>query len=207
MHTGRLFLLILMFFTAFAGMPMKATATTVDSAVQHIENLGEQALSTLRQSGIPLAEREAAFATILREGFDLPLIAKFVLGKYWRQAGKDQRQDYLEAFSEYVITTYARRLGGFSGQSFSVVGTKVAGEKKDVVVTTRIEQGGGAPIQAGWRVRQINGKPKIIDVLVEGVSMVVTQRQEFGSVARRSGVEGLVQVLRAQTERLSASAG
>lgn len=184
-----------------------ASATSVEGAVKLIEDLGERAIATLQDDSMNVSQREAAFGKILREGFDLNLIGRFVIGKYWRQANDEQRSDYLEAFSQYVIKTYARRLGGFQGQAFSVTGTKVTGEKKDVLVATAINRPSGPPIKAGWRVREIKGKLRIIDVIVAGVSMAVTQRQEFASVTRTQGIEGLVQVLRAQTERLSATAG
>ena len=207
MSIGRSLVLVLVCVFAATAAPSRTSATTVATAVRHIEVLGEQALVTLRQDGMTLAEREQAFAAVLREGFDLPLIARFVLGKYWRKASEDQRRDYLEAFSEYVIKTYAQRMGGFEGQSFSVVGTQVAGQRKDVFVNTRIDRTSGPPIEAAWRVREIDGKHKIIDIVVQGVSMAITQRDAFSPVARRSGIEGLLQVLRAQTQRLSASAG
>ena len=207
MSVRRSILLVLVCFLGASAAPQPAAATQVDTAVRHIETLGEAALSTLRQSGVSLAEREQAFGKILRDGFDLPLIARFVLGRYWRKANDDQRRDYLDAFSDYVIKTYASRLGGFKGQSFAVVGTQIAGERKDVFVNTRIEQNSGPPIEAAWRVREKDGAVKIIDVVVQGVSMAVTQREEFASVTRQSGVEGLVQVLRAQTERLAATSG
>lgn len=201
-------ILIVLAFAASSWLqPQVAQATDEARAAQLIQNLGNKAFSMLRQPGLTLEEREAAFGDILREGFDLNLIARFVLGKYWRQASDEQRDDYLRAFSDFVITTYARRLGGFTGQSFDILGTKQSGQKKDVLVSTRIERPSGPPIQAAWRVRETDGEAKIIDVVVEGVSMAVTQRQEFAAVAKRSGIEGLVQVLRAQTQRMAAAAG
>lgn len=182
-------------------------ATNVDGAKQFIDTLGNQALATLQQQNLSLEQREGLFGDILREGFDLRLIGRFVLGKYWRQANEEQKADYIEAFTSFVIKSYARRLGGFSGQNFTITGSSVTGEKKDVMVKTRIDRPSGPPITAAWRVREIDGENKIIDVVVEGVSMAVTQRQEFAAVVGRDGVEGLVQVLRAQTERLSVTAG
>ena len=187
--------------------PQSAGATDEGRAAELIQTLGDKAFSTLQRPGMTLEERESAFAEILREGFDLDLIARFVLGKYWRQASDEQRDDYLRAFSDFVITTYARRLGGFTGQSFEIIGTKQAGQKKDVLVSTRIDRPSGPPIQAAWRVRESDGQVRIIDVVVEGVSMAVTQRQEFAAVAKRSGIDGLVQVLRAQTQRMAAASG
>lgn len=187
--------------------PSSAGATNPDAAASFIDNLGKQAFATLQQSDSSLAQREAAFGKILKDGFDLNLIGRFVLGKYWRRATPEQQSEYLDVFSTFVIKTYAQRLGGFTGQNFTITGTKVTGEKEDVLVDTRIDRPSGAPIEAAWRVRNINGQLKIIDVVVQGVSMAVTQRQEFASVTQSSGVDGLLQRLRAQTERLSASSG
>lgn len=189
----------------FATAPA-AMATNPEAAAQFIDRLGKHAFATLQQANMTLAQREEAFGRILYNGFDLDLIGRFVLGKYWRQATAEQQAEYLEAFGVFVIKTYARRLGGFSGQTFSIIGTTVTGDKGDVLVETQIERPSGPPIAAAWRVRDNGGNLRIIDVVVEGVSMAVTQRQEFASVTQRSGIEGLVQVLRAQTERLSASA-
>lgn len=189
----------------FAKAPA-AMATNPDEAAKFIDGLGKHAFATLQQQNMTLAQREEAFGRILQEGFDLALIGRFVLGKYWRQASPEQQADYQEAFSRFVIKTYARRLGGFSGQTFSITGTAVTGEKADVMVETQIDRPSGPPILAVWRVREISGTLRIIDVVVEGISMAVTQRQEFASVTQRSGIDGLVEVLRAQTERLSASA-
>ena len=183
-----------------------AMATNPDEAVKFIDGLGKHAFATLQQANMTLDQREEAFAKILQKGFDLDLIGRFVLGKYWRQATPEQQAEYLDTFSRFVIKTYARRLGGFSGQSFSITGTSLTGDKGDVLVETHIDRPSGPPILAAWRVRDINGSLRIIDVVVEGVSMAVTQRQEFASVTRRSGIQGLVEVLRAQTERMSASA-
>ncbi|MGF1609090.1 MAG: phospholipid-binding protein MlaC [Kiloniellales bacterium] len=183
-----------------------AMATDPGEAAKFIDSMGKHAFATLQQSNMTLAQREEAFGRILQQGFDLDLIGRFVLGKYWRQATPEQQAEYLDAFGVFVIRTYARRLGGFTGQTFSITGTSVTGEKGDILVETQIDRPSGPPILAGWRVRTIDGTLRIIDVVVEGVSMAVTQRQEFASVAQRNGIEGLVQVLRAQTERLSASA-
>ena len=183
-----------------------AGATTTDSAVKLIEWLGQQAITALSQRSVSLEEREAALRTLLRKGFNLDFIGRFVLGATWRRATAEQRADYLDLFSEYLVKTYAKRLGGYSGETFVVLKTTVTGKKRDVIVKTRIDRPSGPPLKAAWRVRRFDDQDKIIDVSVEGVSMAVTQRQEFASVTRRSGLEGLLQILRARTERLPATA-
>ncbi len=183
-----------------------AGATSTDSAVQLIEWLGQQAIATLSQPGLSLEQREATLRILLRKGFNLDYIGRFVLGTAWRRATPEQRTDYLDLFGEFVVKTYAKRLGGYSGQALVVLRTTVAGKKRDVIVLTRIDRPSGPPLKAAWRVRRFGDQDKIIDISIQGVSMAVTQRQEFASVTRRSGLEGLLQILRARTERLPATA-
>lgn len=181
-----------------------ALATTKEGATEHIEKLGQQAFSDLGQSGMSLEEREVVFADTLRNGFDLPLIARFVMGKYWRRASPEQRDDYVDLFSRFVIKTYSQHLGGFAGSAFEIIGAKPIG-KKDILVRTVVKRKSGPPVKAGWRVREKNDQFKIVDVMVEGISMAVTQRQDFASILRRDGVEGLLQILRAKTGRMPAT--
>ena len=183
-----------------------ARATPTDAAIRHVEWLGQRAIATLSRPQMTLEEREAAFRSLLRQGFDLDFIGRFALGIYWRRATPEQRADYLDLFGEFVVKTYAKRFGGYSGETMQVVRATVAGKRRDVVVETRISRPSGPPLEASWRVRVIDNQNKIIDVAVQGVSMAVTQRQEFASVTRRLGLEGLLQILRARTERLPATA-
>jgi phospholipid transport system substrate-binding protein len=202
MFDRRLFLLLTLLFLLPAAQP--ASATTKEGAIRHIQLLGEQAFGALRRDDISLEKREAILADILSRGFALPLIARFVLGRYWRPATPDQRNSYVELFGKFVIKSYSRHLGGFAGSSFDIVGAEPIG-KSDFLVATMLRRKAGAPFKAGWRVRLIDGEHKIIDVMVEGISMAVSQRQEFGSVLKRNGVERLLQILSAKVGRMPAA--
>ncbi len=175
------------------------------AASELIRRLGEQAIAALGAPGASLEAREARFRSLLSEGFDLAFIGRFVLGRYWRQATPEQRSDYLALFGEYVLQTYSARLGGYAGESMTILSERPAGTK-DVVVSTRILRPSGPPIEAAWRVRTTGGRYRIIDIMVEGVSMVVTQRSEFAAVVQRHGLQGLIEVLRARTTKLPAVA-
>ena len=191
---------------AMTGVASAAFATAqTGEASQFIRQLGDQAITTLQTPGITLEEREARFRGILRNGFDLPFIGRFVLGRYWKKTAPEVRDDYLNLFSEYLLQIYSARLGGYAGEALTVVSERPAGTK-DVVVSTRIDRPSGPPIAADWRVRITDNRLRIIDVSVEGVSMVVTQRSEFASVIQRNGVEGLIEVLRARTTKISVTA-
>ena len=169
-------------------------------ASEFIRELGNRAIATSQTPSMSLEEREAHFRGLLREGFDVRFIGRFSLGAHWRRASREQQRDYLEVFSDYFLQVYSMRLGGYSGETITVVSERPTGTK-DVVVRTRIGGPLGRSIEAEWRVRTTENRYRIIDVMVEGVSMVITQRSEFSAVIQRNGVEGLIAVLRAHTSK------
>ena len=128
-----------------------------------ILEIGNRAISLLRTKQISEADRTARFGELLQTGFDLDYIGRFVLGRHWRAASDPQRAAYLDLFSQFVVKTYASRLQGYSGESFAIVSERVAGIK-DSVVRTRIGRpGGGAAIDADWRVRKYHDSYRIVD--------------------------------------------
>lgn len=183
-----------------------SAATPLEGASQFVKWLAEQAIAALRAPGRSLEQRETVFRNLLRQGFDLPFLGRFVLGRHWRTATPEQRNDFQQVFEEYILSTYSYRLGGYAGETFTVLSARAAGSK-DTMVSTRIARPSGPPVKADWRVRVIAGQYKIIDIMVEGVSMAVTQRSEFASVIKRNGFEGLLTALRARVDRFPAASG
>ena len=194
---------IFLFVILFTGVA-QAQAPQPGAASQFVKALGDEAIVTLRSSDLPLEQREARFRALLARGFDMEFIGRFVLGQYWRQATPDQQQEYLQAFNDYVLDVYSARLGGYAGETLNVLGERPAGER-DMMVNTRIERPSGPPLEAQWRVRQQPSGLRIIDVMVAGVSMVATQRDEFAAVVQRQKVSGLIDVLRARTNKMTAA--
>ncbi len=203
----RTFALTLLAGTAMPWQSVFAAASSaqVDEASRFLDELASRALAVLRRSEGDALAREPAFRDLLSEGFDVPFIGRFALGRHWRGATPEQRARYQTLFSDFLVKTYTRRLSDYSGESFRVLGAAPAG-KKDVMVRTRIDRPGGPSIKVGWRVRAVAGTHKIIDVSVEGVSMAMTQRAEFASVVRRNGIDGLLQALGKQTRMHVANA-
>ena len=99
-----------------------------------------------------------------------------------------------------MLANYSRRLGGYSGHKPQIIGAKPIG-KNDILVITNIARASGPPIKAAWRVRGAHGGHQILDVVVAGISMVMTHRSEFRSVVRRQGFDGLIKTLRVQVVR------
>lgn len=179
-------------------------ATDPQGAAAFVRQLGEQALAVLRGNAASLEQREASFRGLLRNGFELDFIGRFTLGRHARSLTPDQQADFREAFGEFILKTYARRLSAYSGEVFTVTGAQPAGEH-DALVSSRIDRPGGAPaLMADWRVRNFSGAYKVVDVVVQGVSMALTQRQEFASVIGSSGINGLIAQLRARADKAPA---
>ena len=171
-----------------------------------IETLAARALALLGRTDLSLAERESNFRAILGDGFDLAFIGRFVLGRHWASIGDEQRAEYLDLFGEFVLRTYTGRFGGYAGEQFAVVGVRRAGDK-DVVVASSVTRVAGAPVLVEWRVRVLDGRPRIVDVAVEGISMAMNQRQEFDAIVAQHGVEGLIAMLRARVAKVTVAAG
>ena len=185
-----------------SGSALAAERPSAERATSFMTELVVSASAALTAEGLTLDRREVAYRALLREGFDMAFIARVSLGKQWKGISKPERETYTNLFSEFVLKTYASRLGGFDPNLFYVDGAVEKG-RRDMLVQIRIEQpDGSGSIKAGWRVRLVSGQLRIVDIIIEGISMALNQRREFTAVVKRDGVFGLVEMLRARTETL-----
>ena len=181
--------------------PASERARFEHPAAEKIDALGAEAMAVLSDASMSREVRQRRFREMLARELDIPLLARFMLGRYWKKATPEARRAYEDAFAEYILARYALLLGGAREiQGFEVVGAKASGTG-DVLVETRIRRSGADPITTVWRMRDRNGRFVVIDLVVEGLSMAQTQRQEFASILRANGgrVEDLTSVLKKKT--------
>ncbi|MGD9537194.1 MAG: phospholipid-binding protein MlaC [Alphaproteobacteria bacterium] len=185
-------------------------AADTAGATDLIQTLGSEAVQVLKnKSETTFEQREAKFRELLTQGFDIKTISRFVIGKYWKQMSDEQKQAYNDVFVDFITRVYAARFDAYSGETFEMVQT-VKDSSNDYWVRTRIHRpgGGGQPIAVDYRVRPNEGTYKVVDVVVEGISMLNTHRVEFASVADKRGIDGLIQELHARLEQpVGAAAG
>ncbi len=192
----------LMLGAAWAGTAGAAEGHSNEQAVAFIEALGDKVLAIQASTAADVAGlRQSALEDLVRDGFDLDLTSRLVLGKHWGRATAGQRAAFKDLFAPYLLSTYARQLDAYRVETLAVVASKRIGER-DFLVQTSIE-GNSEVVNAVWRVRAHNGDYRIIDVLVDGISLTLTERSEFASVIGRVGLEGTLALLR---ERLSGRA-
>jgi len=167
-------------------------------AQQFISTMAQSAIGFISDDGLNGAAKTKAFEKLLRNDFDLKKIGRFAMGQYWNSASDAQKKAYFGLFETMVIDTYSARFSEYGGQEIEVRKARPEG-KKDILVSSAIVGGDGPEIDVDWRVRYSAGKYQVIDVVVEGVSMALTQRSEFASVIQRGG--GSVDVLIAHLEK------
>jgi phospholipid transport system substrate-binding protein len=190
--------LLILLIAGFLAVPSPVAAA--DAPADFISDLGARAIGELTAKDMSQPEREAKFRQLLDEHFDVPAIGRFVLGRHWKLATDEQKTEYLKLFEDFIVRSYAVRFAGYSGQTFTVKGT-TPGPKETTLVHSTLLQANAQPIRLDWRVEPRGGRLVITDIIVEGVSMSVTQRSEFASVIQSSGgkVEGLLDALRKKT--------
>ncbi len=178
--------------------PAIPAAAAADAAAL-ITNLGNRALDVLGKNATP-AQRVARFHELFREDFDVPGIARFVLGRYWKDATPEQQAEFVRLFEDYIALVYSGQLAAYNGETLKVTGSRP--EAAGAIVSSEIiRPSGSPPVKVEWHLTDRNGTYKINDVAVDGISMAVTQRSEFASVIQRNGgqVEGLITMLRQKT--------
>lgn len=161
-------------------------------AKDFIDSMAKRGLGFLAADDLSTSEKKKRFEGLLHDSFDMKTIGRFALGRYWRTSSKAQQDEYLDLFEELILEVYAGRFDDYSGQRFEVRQAR-KNAPNDVLVSSYIMSPSDPEVQVDWRVRYKNGKYKIIDIIVEGVSMSVTQRSDFSSVIQRGG--GDIQVL------------
>lgn len=176
------------------------------SAEQVVQGLAEDIWSTLRTNGVDEQRRIDELTALFEARTDVGLISRLALGRYWNRLSEAQRQDYQELFRDVVIRSMARRLDSYAADAdgpiadhFRILSSAPAG-KDDTLVRSKVFPRNGQPLALDWRLRTGASGPVIIDLIVEGASLLVSQRSEFAAVIERHDLDGLLAELRARAE-------
>ena len=185
---------------------LQAAAPAHGSATEFIRDLGDRTVAILR-TGLPDGQKLSELKQLLDQSTDLALVARLVMGQYWRQASEAQRQEYLRLFNALLMQNMAERFSWYTGETFKITDTKPLDER-DTMVSTQIIRPPGSgkpPINVDWRVRQTDGRFLLIDIVPEGISLVVSQRSEAAEFISRNGINGLLDEMRARLAKRDAA--
>jgi phospholipid transport system substrate-binding protein len=166
-----------------------------------VRRLVDQIWAMLGEGGLDEAEWRRLLP-LLEAQTDLDLLARLTLGRHWRAATPAQLDEYRALYRRFLLHTLAGRLRqvgdgaqGSPDERFQILASHPVGER-DIIVQTRVLPKNRPPLRVDWRLRDRPAEPVIIDLIVEGISLLVTQRSEFAAVLERAGMDGLLSELR-----------
>jgi phospholipid transport system substrate-binding protein len=145
-------------------------------------------------------ERAAKLKPLLEQYFDMPAIAKYMLGSYWRKATPEEQTEFTAVVTDFLALAYGKRFASYTGHDMAIGRVRDEGDGSSTVFST-VKLPSGEPARVDWLVKPADGSFKIADVKVEGLSLADTHRQEFASVISSKGgsVSALIDVLKKKT--------
>jgi len=164
-----------------------------------VENLGKQVIEKVSNVNLSENERMVNFRNLYLDSFDNYYISRFVLGRYWKRLDSNMRKQFVKSFNDYIVTTYAPKFKGWEG-TFKATDSLL--ENNYYNVKMNVLNKDGPTLKFMWKIYLDKNKNfKILDVNIDGVSMLVTQRAEFMSVIKNNpkGVIGLIEAMEKKT--------
>jgi phospholipid transport system substrate-binding protein len=170
-------------FAGGAFLAPRAEAQAVAKATAFVQQIGGQLVGIVNSSQ-SAAQKRQAITQILEGAVDVDGIAQFCLGRFWRTASPDQQKRFIAAFHEVLVTNISSKLGEYTGVKLAVL----RGRQQDdqAIVTTQVERPNNPPTTVEWVIEAPATAPKIVDVIAEGTSLRLTQRQDYASYLSRN---------------------
>jgi phospholipid transport system substrate-binding protein len=195
----------------FAGLTStsaRAQQMDITRATAFVDRAGQDLVNAINDPRLNQTQRRDRVASILRNAIDIEGTGRFILGRYVRQASPAELQDYNKLFDEIIIRNLSARFGEYRGVKFSL-GRSQQRTEEDALVSTLIERPNNPSFTLDWRVADINGQPKVVDVIAEGTSLRLTTRSEYAAVIQRNSgrVASLLDAMRGQIAQLAAREG
>ena len=194
MHLKKLFLVLVLFYPVIS-----YSDENIGKSKIFVEKLGKQVVEKVSNTEITEQERYNNFKTLYLSSFDNYYISRFVLGRYWKTIDKGIQKQFVNSFNNYIVATYAPKFKGWEG-TFKAVESLF--ENNYYNVKMDILNKDGPTLKMMWKIYiNKNEEFKILDVNIDGVSILVTQRAEFLSVIKNhpNGGKGLIDAMDKKT--------
>ena len=200
--------LLLAGFAGLASFPARAQQMDITRATAFVDRAGQDLVNAINDQRLNQTQRRDKVGSVLRSAIDIEGTGRFILGRYVRQASTAELQDYLKLFDEIIIRNLSARFGEYRGVKFSL-GRSQQRTEEDALVSTLIERPSNPSFTLDWRVAEISGQPKVVDVIAEGTSLRLTTRSEYAAVIQRNSgrVASLLDAMRGQIAQLAAREG
>ncbi|MEO8812123.1 MAG: ABC transporter substrate-binding protein [Caulobacteraceae bacterium] len=182
--------------------PLGALAAAADPAAARIEVLDQALLETMKAGPIlGVKGRYRKLEPVIAASFDLPTMTRFAVGPTWASMSETDRQALVKAFTRLSTASYAHNFDRYGGERFSV-DPAVVTRGVDKIVQTHLIPARGAPVALSYRMRDVGGAWKIIDVNYGAISQLTTRRADFAQPLAIGGAKGLLAHLDALSDKL-----
>jgi phospholipid transport system substrate-binding protein len=187
---------------ALCGLPAAALAGADADAEALVRRTAEDTLRTLDTRRAELDGNPTAIYDLvgnkLAPHFDFELITRSAVGRDWNKASANQRRQLINSFRELLVSTYAKSLAKYSGETVIYKPSRPGTRAGTVVVPTEVTGGGGPPIPIDYRMHKQSGSWKVYDLVIDNVSMISNYRGQFRATIARSGIDGLIRELQSK---------
>lgn len=208
----RVFMPVVAIFLLIGGAMSVSAQTFPQEPRAFVTELTRYAIDDIINAPVSKDERTQKFDRLIKQAFDMPFVARFVAGGYWNDATDDQKAQFLSLFTDMNVITWATRFNDYDNQTITVTNLQTQQNRGGTIheVTTVIGNNAQKPVIVIWVIRESTQQPGqlgVIDIKVEGVSMLQTFRSEYQAVLKNTGsLDGLNQVLRDKITALRAAA-
>ncbi len=165
------------------GLIISSAALAANPAIDFVDNLTDTILTEVVAADITPEQKETMFREAFTKAVDLKAVGQFVLGTAWRKTSEADRSAFLNAFTDLTVKTWADRFDLYTGQEIIFQGSRNA-ERGQIYVDSVIED--VEPVEVIWRLRTSKDSYKIVDIIVEGVSMASTYRNDYRSFLQQN---------------------
>jgi len=195
---------------AFASLPMLAAApqafaqVSPDAAKTFITQSGQQLVAIVNSSASQ-SQRAEQLRQLVDQIVAVDQVGDYVLGRYRNVVTPDQHSQYLALFHQLLSYNITYQIQAYQGVTFTVNGASIMGN--DTIVDTTITRPGQSPADVGWAVDEVNGSPQIVDVIVAGTSLRITERNDYASVVTSNGgqISALLTAMQGQINRIKSN--
>ena len=176
-----------------------------EAALKFVRDVTTEGIEQIINANVSQAEKDKRFAKLFNEALDLDFIGQFVLGRNWRTATPVQRKEFIEVYRQLNISTWSKRFDEFKGKNFIFKGTSPSNSKGQIFVNSIVPMDQGEPAKVGWRVREKGGEYKIVDIIIENVSLAISARNEYTAFIKNNpgGVDALIANLKSKINQKS----
>lgn len=205
MFVVRRYTLVILLAGLVAVTAPEAGRASEEGAAAFVQDMAAKVVNSIADKSLSLAERQHRFRKLLHEGLDMEHVAGFVLGPYRRRVDPSDFAEFQEVLEEFIVQSYAWRFRDYAGQTLEVVSVRAAQRGREIVKSHILQPNGGPSLEVSWTLHKKAGDYKVIDIQVQGLSMMTTQRDEYVEFLRGENgrLQSLVEALRKQNKALA----